>query len=245
MDEAKAKQIVDYTFKDVFGVACPFSLEAVKERFAFDVKLPMKMKGAITGEEVWAAYDIKDTVIGQQAFIAQVRKDDWVKKKGQLNSIDDMLTSWREINYLRGERNINSVDITKSDCIYNSSSVYQCYEMIHAQENVFSYNSLDCKYLVASSNNSMCTLGVRMDESVRCSSSFEVSFSDKVSRSMYIHDSVDLYECIFCAHLRSKKYCIANMQFEKEEYLKMKNIVIKWTLENFDAKLKAELNLGK
>ena len=85
--------------------------------------------------------------------------------------------------------------------------------------------------MLASRDNSSCTLGIRVKEGIFCSSSFEVSWSNKISKSMFVHDSFDLYECLFCSHLRSKKYCIANMQFEKEEYDKTKKMVIDWILK--------------
>lgn len=124
-----------------------------------------------------------------------------------------------------------SKEVAESDGIYNSAAVFQSVSVFDSKNIVYSYKIFDCNYMLASRDNSACTLGVRIKESVYCSSCFEVSWSNKVSRSMFIHDSFDLYECLFCSHLRSKKYCVANMQFEKEEYFRIKKLAIDWVLK--------------
>lgn len=245
MDEAKAKRIVDYVFKDVFGVDSPFSLEEVRERFAFDLELPQRAKGAITGEEVWTVSEAKDRVIGQKAFLDRMKRDEWMRKKRPIDSIGDMLNLWGEINYMQGNRYEDSTEVAESDNVYHSAFVYRSTETLHSQNIVFSNNNYGCDYLVASSDNSKCTVGVRVRKSVFCSSCFEVLASSKVSRSMYIRGSTDLFECIFCSQLRSRRYCIANMQFEKDEYMRIRDMVVKWTIKNFGPKLKSELKLSR
>jgi hypothetical protein len=37
-------------------------------------------------------------------------------------------------------------------------------------------------------------------------------------------------DCLFCSHLSGKRFCIANMQFEEEEYYKIKEQVVRWVL---------------
>lgn len=148
------------------------------------------------------------------------------------SSIPDILAAWKEINYITGEKYINSKDVSKSDSIYNSANVFKSMSIFDSKNIILSYKIFDCNYMLASRDNSSCTLGIRMKESIFCSSSFEISWSNKVSKSMYIHNGFDLYECLFCSHIRSRKYCIANMQFEREEYFKLKEIVVGWILSS-------------
>jgi hypothetical protein len=245
MDEAKAKHIVDYVFRDVFGVDNDLSLDEVRERFAFDLELPQKAKGALTGEEVWTISENKDRVIGRKAFMGLMKNGEWMTERKPIGSMGDLLRLWDGINYSQGNRSEDSTEVAESDNVYHSSSVYRSTETLHSQNIVFSNNNFGCDYLVASSDNSKCTLGVRVRKSVLCSSGFEISASNRVSKSMYVRGSTDLFECIFCSQLRSKRYCIANMQFEKDEYLKLKGMIVEWTLKNFSAKLKADLELGR
>lgn len=231
MDDAKAKKICDYVFKDVFGRENPFYLDEIKKRFAFDIPLPRKVKCALSGKDTWTLLGEGDKIASQQAIIDQFKKDEWAKKKRPIDSIKDIFKYWNEINYTTGEKYINSKNIVNSEGIYGSLDVYNSNSVFNSKNIVFCQNIDDCNYGVALRNNASCVLGIRTRESKNCSSGFEVSWSEKVSKCMYVHDCVDLYECLFCSHIRSRKYCITNMQFGKEEYFRIKKMVIDWVLE--------------
>lgn len=225
-----AKQITDYIFKDVFQIDNPFSLEELQKKFAIDIPKASKAKCAISGRDTWAFASLKDKIASQAAIEERFSKDEWMQKNKSIKSIKDILKAWDEINYQTGEKYINSSDVLASDGIYNSDNVYQSVSIFDSKNIIFSYKLFDSNYMLASRDNSSCTLGIRVKESIYCSSNFEVSWSNKVAKSMFIHDGYDLYECLFCSHIRSKKYCIANIQFSKEEYFKLKKEVVEWIL---------------
>lgn len=230
MDTKKSKQISDYIFKDVFGIENPFSLTELQKRFAMDIPLPQKVISALSGKDTWTNSPT-EKMASQKDIEERAKQDEWIIKKKPLKSIEDILKAWEEVNYLTGEKYINSEDTIESDGVYTSSDVYRSMSVFNSKNIILSYKIVDSNYMLASRDNSSCTLGIRMKESLFCTSGFEISWSHKVSRSMYIHDSFDLFECLFCSHLRSKKYCIANMQFEKEEYFELKKQVIDWILK--------------
>jgi|SRR3990172_2030258 len=232
MDSQKARQISDYIFKDVFGIKSPYSLEDLQEKFVIDVPSQNKVACVLSGVDTWTISSKDEKIASQQAITDRFKKDEWMRKNKPLKSIEDILAAWEDINYLMGEKYINSKDIAESDGIYNSASVYHSLSIFDSKNVIFSYKLFDCNNMLASRDDSSCTLGIRMKESIFCSSGFEISWSNKVSKSMYIHDGFDLFECLFCSHIRSKKYCIANMQFDKEEYLKLKKIVVDWILKD-------------
>lgn len=231
MFSQNAKQLADYIFKDVFGLENQYSLQELQKKFAIDIPSAQKVTCALSKKDTWSFSSKENKVASQSAIENQFKIDEWMKKKKALNSIEDILKAWEDVNYLTGEKYINSKDVAESDGIYNSASVYHSVSIFDSKNIIFSYKIFDSNYMLASRDNSSCTLGIRMKESIFCSSGFEISWSNKVSKSMYIHDGFDLYECLFCSHLRSKKYCIANIQFEKEEYFKLKKLVIDWILK--------------
>lgn len=231
MDANKAKQIADSIFKDIFGTENPFPLSQLKEKFAFDIPFAKKVKCSLSGKPTWSFSSEGELIASQEAIANQFKKDEWMRKKRPINSIEDALRYWQEINYITGEKYINSKEVAESDSVYNSAYVYQSVSIFDSKNIIFSYKIFDSNYLLASRDNSSCTFGIRVKESIYCSSSFEVSWSAKISRSMFIHDCFDLYECLFCSHIRSKRYCVANMPFEKEEYFKIKKMVIEWVMK--------------
>lgn len=230
MDKQNAKKIADYIFKYVFGIDNPYSLEELQNKFAIDTPSARRVTCALSKIDTWTVSPKEERIASQQAIADRFKKDEWMKKKRPISSMEEILSSWKEINYLTSEKYINSKDVAESDGIYNSASVYHSVSIFDSKNIIFSYKIFDCNYMLAARDDSSCTLGVRMKENLFCSSGFEISWSNKVSKSMYIHDGYDLFECLFCSHVRSRKYCIANMQFTKEEYFKLKKIVVEWIL---------------
>lgn len=230
MNNQKAKEIADYIFKAVFNKYSAYSLVELKKKFAFDIPMANKVACALSGENTWSFSVESEMTASQKAIANKFKQDEWMKKQQPLNSIEDVLEAWKKVNYITGEKYISSKDVSESDGVYNSIAVYHSVSVFDSKNIVFSYKIFDSNYMMGSRDNSSCTLGMRVKESIYCSSCFEVSWSNKVSRSMFIHDGFDLYECLFCSHLRSKKYCVANMQFEKAEYFKVKTMVIDWIL---------------
>ena len=80
--------------------------------------------------------------------------------------------------------------------------------------------------------SSTSSFSIRCDDSKSCTNSYSVICSNKVSNSLFIQDCFDLHECMFCSHIASKRHCIANMQFEEEEYYALKKLIIDWILSS-------------
>lgn len=232
MDLLIAKQIANYIFQEVFGIENPYPQDELQKKFAIDIPFTQKVTCALSKIDTWTISAKEEKIASQEAIEKRFKIDEWMRKRKTLSSIDDILQSWAEVNCITGEKYIDSQDVAFSDGIYNSSSVFQSVSIFDSKNIIFSYKIFDSNYLLASRDSSSCTLGIRMKENIFCSSGFEISWSNKVSKSMYIHDGFDLYECLFCSHLRTKKYCIANMQFEKEEYFRLKKEVVDWILND-------------
>ncbi len=231
MNSQKALEISKKILKEVFGREVNFSLEEIERKFAFDIPLPSKVKCDLSGKDTWIFSSEKSfKIAGQKAVAERFKKDEWVMQKRPVKSMEDILKYWKEINYLTAEKQINSKDVACSDGVYNSLEVYKSVSVFDSKKLVFCYKIVNSQFMLASRDSFGCSFGVRVNDSIYCSSSFEVSWSNKVSRSLFIHDSYDLYECMFCSHLRSKRYFIANMPFEKEEYFRIKKMVVEWVL---------------
>jgi len=228
-------EAINYVFKDVFGVNNPFTLEEIERRFCYDIPLPVPVQSASSGEETWI-YPLENKNVLSTKDQNQLGKThDWVFPKQPIHSMKDLFKYWDKVNYHTGEKITNSTDILKSDSITNSTNIYRGNFIFNSQNIAFGYNNFDCSYLVASRGNNSCSLGIRLKESIYSSSTFEVNYSNKITRSMFIYNSFNLFECMFCFNMASKQYCIANMQYEKDEYFVIKKMVINWILKNYSS----------
>lgn len=229
MTNAQTKTAINKVFQNVFDQPCPYSLDEILSKFAFDIKLPQKVTDSTTGETTWA------TSINPAKFITEKnsrKKDTWMQPKRPINNLDQLIEIWNRINFRTAERNYNSENVTNSDTVYRSEHVYRSCDSSNCKYLIFSDGCHQSEYLLASQRSGSCNFCIRVDDSFNCTNSYNISCSSKVSNSLFIEDGDSLHECIFCAHIHNQKFCIANMQFEESEYYAIKTEIIKWILSS-------------
>ena len=224
------KEIIDKTFKGVFGVNNPFTNEEILEKFGFDMELPVKVNDSTTNEESWTV------AVNQKKFMTptNIEKIDstkgWMRDKEEITSLEDILRIWNEVNYTTTERNYDVVNVVESDTIYNGENIYRSCNSGRGKNYVYCDGMWDSEYAVCCKRSATCEYCIRVDDSSKCNNSYNVICSGGITNSLFINDCSDLYECMFCSHISSKKYCIANMQFEKDVYFAIKEQIIKWII---------------
>lgn len=230
MDKDKALEIVNKIFKSIFNEDNPYTLEELLDKFAFDLKLPKQVKDTLTGEVTWA-----DSLSSAKFItLANMEKKDkttgWMLPKIEVHSLEEIIKIWDKINLTTTERVYDSLNVLESDTIYGCQNIYRSTDCRACENLVYCDSCGDSYYLLASQRSGSCNYAIRCDDSKDCSNCYNVICSNKVSNSFFIQDCFDLYECMFCSHIASKKYCIANMQFTKEEYMQIKESIKKWIL---------------
>lgn len=214
----KKEDIWKYVSREIWGEAGPISWKG-------KWYCPQK-RGT-----VWMADgQEEEKYINQEQVAEGYKKDSWMRPYTKLESMEEILKKWAGINYAVASRQVNSVEVEESDEVYNSRGVYASSSIFDSKNIVGSRKLFDCGYLVGCRDDSACSIGTGVRESIYCTRCWEVSWSNKVSRSAFVHDGYDVSECLFCSHLRSKKYCVANIQLEKEEYLRVKEMVKGWVI---------------
>ena len=225
MKEKITKDIINKTFLSIFDLNPKITKAEILKHFAFDIKLPAMVNDSTTGEETWAESMNPTKYITQQN---SEQRETWMLEKRQISSIDDIIATWREINYTTTERNYNSENVFESDTVYSCNNVIRSADCSDCHNIMFCDGCQHCNYCIASQRSGSCEFCLRVDDSSNCTNSYNVICSGKISNSFFIQDCSDLHECIFCSHISDKRYCIANMQFEKAEYFKIKDEIIKW-----------------
>ncbi len=227
MNEKQVKKMIDQIFMSIFDENNKLTLEDFMKKFAFDIKLPVTVYDSTTGEETWAeSYNSTKFI----TFKNEEAREDWMLPKRNVDSIDDIIDIWHETNLTTTERNFNSLNVSQSDTIYDSENVWRSANCTRCKNIAYCDSCHSSEFLLASQRSNSCSFCLRTDDSTNCSNSYNIICSGKVSNSLFIQDSNSLHECMFCSHLVNKRYCIANMQFEKEEYFQWKKAIIEWIL---------------
>ena len=232
MNDKLALEIINKIFNSIFDKNNSFSLEELLEKYAFDIKLPKQVNDSITNEITWADSINSGKFITNKNMEIKDSKDGWMLPKREISNLQELIDIWNSINLTTTERVYDSINVCKSDTIYRSENVYRCTDCSESKNIIYCDSCMNCNYTLASSRSSNCDFCIRTDDSKDCSNSYNVICSNKVKNSLFIQDCFDLYECMFCSHIATKKYCIANMQFEEEEYYEIKKTIIEWILNS-------------
>lgn len=232
MNDEKALLIVDKIFENIFKVKNKKTLDMLLEQYAFDIKLPQLVYDYQTKKPTWTQLLHYNRYITNANMEKRDSEIGWMLPKKEVNSLDEILDIWKSIDYASTERVYNSIDVVKSDPIYRCESVYQSTNCSDGQNLVFCDSCHNCNYVLACQRSINCNFCIRTDDSNNCSNSYNVICSNKVSNSLFIQDCSNLYECIFCSHISNHRFCIANMQFEEEEYYEIKTEIKEWILNS-------------
>ncbi len=229
MNNSQVLSTVDKIFSNVFDCKNPFSIEELLNKFAFDIKLPQQVNDSYTGEVTWA------TSINPTKFITEKnswKTESWEQPKQEIKNLDQIITMWNQINCRTTERVMDSTNVSESDTIYSSENVFRSCDSSNCKNVIFCDGCHGSEFMLASQRTSGSSFCIRCDDSSNCANSYNVSYSNKVSNSLFIEDCGSLDECMFCAHISNKKYCICNMQFEKDEYFEIKKEIISWIINS-------------
>lgn len=230
MKDKEALEKINKIFINIFGKNNIYTLDEILSKFAFDIKLPQKVYDSLTLKETWAESINPTKFITQRNMELYDSQHGWMQKKKELNSLEDIIKVWKKINLTTTERIYDSENVSKSDTIYMSENIYRCLDCRKCKNAIFCDGCADSEYIIGCQRTANSNFCIRVDDSGNCENSYNVICSSKISNSFFIQDCKELDECMFCSHIANKKYVIANMQFEKEEYFEIKKQIVSWIL---------------
>lgn len=231
MNAQEAKVIIDKIVGQVFGYQNPLSLEKFMQKFAFDVRLPQQVFDSTDNSVTWAqSTNPTKFMTMKNARSTEQDGSDGIRPARPLQTLHDVLDAWNEINYTTTERQMESLNVAESDSIDNSQNVFRSQDIRRSKNVVFCDGVGDSEFVAASQRSGTIAYGIRVEDSGEVSNSFGVSWSGKVTNSFFIHDCADMQDSMFCTNMRGGRFCIANMQYEEAEYMRIRQDVIRWIL---------------
>lgn len=231
MQEKDFLEIAEKILVAIFGQKSSLTLDEIRTKFAFDIKLPTEVKDSISNETTYSAMPNAESYMKCENTYQYDRDKGWQLPKQTIKNIDEIIRIWKTINYTTTERVYNSEHVIASDPIYNSINVYASTNCGKCKNILFCDGTYDSEFSIACQRSTNVNFCLRVDDSNSCTNSYNVICCNKISNSFFIQDGSNLNECMFCSHLSDREYCIANMQFERAEYFQIKQQVIKWILQ--------------
>ncbi len=232
MNADSAKQTLDKIIGQIFGFQNPLTLEQAMNKFAFDISLPQQVYDSTTNEATWAQSASPTKFITVDNARKRSEIDDWMLPKRPINSLQDILAAWGETNYMATERSIESINLGQCDNMYNCENGYRSQDCSGSKDILFCDSIHQSEFVAASQRSRGLAFCLRVEDSKETSNSFSVVWSGKVTNSFFLQDCYDVTDSMFCSHITSKRFCIANMQFEEAEYKVLREQVVRWILTN-------------
>jgi hypothetical protein len=235
MTSHQAQELLDKIVGQVFGYKNPLKLDQFMQKFAFDIRLPQQVTDAVDGKPTWA----QSTNPTRFVRMANARKlsvggaspdTDYLRPKRALDSIEDIMSAWGEINFTTTERYKDAINVSESDNVYFSENVYRSQDVNKCRNILLSDGLTNCEFTAASQRSGDSTFCIRAEDSIECNNCFNASWSVKLNNCYFMHDTADMHDSMFCTNMKGKQYCVANMQYDAEEYHKIKDVVVRWIL---------------
>ena len=235
MTPTEAKEVLDKIVGQVFGYQNPLTLDQFVQKFAFDVRLPQPVVDAIDGKTTWAgsinpARFVRMENARNIEIAGASAATDYLRPKRPLNSIEDIMSAWNEINLTTTERQNDSLNVAESDHVNHSENVFRSQDVQKSKNVLYSDGVYDSEFVVASQRSINLSFCIRIEDSGECTNSFGISWSGNITNCFFMHDTGDMQDSMFCTNIKGKRFCIANMQYEEEEYKAIKDIVMRWIL---------------
>lgn len=231
MDDHQAKAILDKILQQVFGTSTSMTLEQSVKKFAFDVQLPYKVKDSTDGSDTWATsanstkYVKKATAIKNEAAATE-----GLYATEPIKDLEELLAKWDRINFTSTEFAIDSLNISQSDLIMQSENVFRSSSITRSKNVLYSDLVFDSEFVFACQNSGEINFCLRVNDSLKCASSFGVTRSTTLTNCIMMHDCADMQDSMFCSNMRGQRFCIANMQYEEAEYKRLREQVVQWIL---------------
>lgn len=97
MTEEKTQMIINQIVNQVLNYKISWSIEKIKEKFAFDIFLPRKVEDSTTGEETWTDSRTYNLFMTTTNMEQRDIKEGWLQKKQELNSLEDIIKAWKKL----------------------------------------------------------------------------------------------------------------------------------------------------
>jgi hypothetical protein len=235
MTTREAQQLLDTIIGQIFGYKNPLTLQEFMQKFTFDIRLPQQVSDSIDGSITWSQSTNPTRFVKMEnarglEIGGASEKTDYLRPKRDLNSVEEVLAAWNEINLTTTEKYKDSLNVSESDVIQYSENIYRSQDIRNCKNVLFSDGLGNSEFMAACQRSGDSTFCIRLEDSGECTNSFSVSWSGKITNCFFMHDTGDMEDSMFCTNIKGKRFCIANMQYEEAEYKKIKDQVARWIL---------------
>ncbi len=125
----------------------------------------------------------------------------------------------------------NVANLVDSFINYSSMDCYRSFVNIESKKTAVSYVPRSSESIFGVYQARFCSFCIKCYRSARLHRCFEVDMSSDCADCFYCHNCENLQDSMFCFNVKNKKYAIGNVEVGREQYMKMKKMLIDWILK--------------
>lgn len=235
MTKSEAQALLDKIIAQVLGYKNPLTLEQFMQKFTFDISLPQPVIDMTDGSTTWAQ-SVNPTKFVKMKnargleIAGASAETDYLRPARKIESIEDVLEAWNEINLTTTERVMDSLNVTESDNIERCENIYRSQDVRDSRNILLTDGANGCEFIAGGQRSRNSTFCIRIDDSGDCANCFNISWCGNLTNCLFMHDAGDMEDSMFCSNIMGKRFCIANMQYDEAEYRRIRDIVVRWLL---------------
>ncbi|MEW6529006.1 MAG: hypothetical protein AB1391_03900, partial [Candidatus Micrarchaeota archaeon] len=119
---------------------------------------------------------------------------------------------------------------------YTATNTYKVVDATYAKNCAYDTMALNSEYIFGSYRVLHSKFCIKAHGSVRASNCFDIDCCTNLRNSYFCHNVEGSDNCMFCFNTKSKRYAIGNVEIEREQYMRIKKIV----LDEITAKLERD-----
>jgi len=135
------------------------------------------------------------------------------------------------------------VDVSQ---VIDSSEVYSTWDTTSSTRSACSDGVIQSKYIFGCSfrqlDSEFC---IKCCDIIECKRCFEVDSSSHCTSCYYSHNIEGCEECILCCNVKGMRYAVLNQQLGKDEYLRVKKMLLGYINAELDKKKKVPRSIFK
>jgi hypothetical protein len=189
--------------------------------FCIDVSLPRYVKSVWSEKQVAQSKPYK-AIVSQAEIFEKLNEISEKIPQGRPLPIAELLQKVLPTLIFVGDTHYDSSTVVASDNIYKSLEVYYSRSVHNSKKVLGCANCTGLESAAACDNTGFSQFVIRAMDSINCSRCFDIYQSGKCSNCFFVSNCYDLHESILCTNLRSRRFCIGNMQFTESEYKDLK-----------------------
>ncbi|MEK6979276.1 MAG: hypothetical protein AABW86_03570 [Candidatus Micrarchaeota archaeon] len=166
-------------------------------------------------------------------------------KDGETPTITELMERVARVAYFTFEfiDGIND-NVIETPSSFTAVNTYRVWDAPHGKNSAYTSAAVYSEYIFGSHfqilNSQFCINCYDVADVMGC---FEVDSSNHVRNSYFCHNSENLDNCMFCFNAKSLRYAIGNTEVGREEYLRIRKILLDYVNKELDEGKGLELGI--